>query len=125
MARIQVDIPTADGRSPGSLHVPDGAGPWPGVLFFPDGGGFREVVRTMADRLSAMGYVVLAPDVFYRAGQWGPFSMETVFSDKPQRARMNALLGGARGAVRHDPGLGRRRVRPAQETQRQAHQPVA
>jgi carboxymethylenebutenolidase len=92
MSRIQVDIPTADGRSPGSLHVPDGAGPWPGVLFFPDAGGLREVVRTMADRLSAMGYVVLVPDVFYRAGQWGPFSMETVFTDKAQRARMDDLV---------------------------------
>lgn len=28
MPRIDVQIPTSDGVSKGTLHVPDGAGPW-------------------------------------------------------------------------------------------------
>ncbi len=43
MARTAVEIPTPDGRSSATLHVPDGAGPWPGVLVFPDAGGAREI----------------------------------------------------------------------------------
>jgi carboxymethylenebutenolidase len=37
MRRLDVQIPAPDGRSNGTLHVPDGNGPWPGVLVFPDG----------------------------------------------------------------------------------------
>lgn len=45
--RLDVQIPAADGVSPGTLHVPDGAGPWPGVLVFPDAGGVRETMAQM------------------------------------------------------------------------------
>ena len=41
MPRLDVQIPTPDGHSPGTLHIPDGTGPWPGVLVFPDAGGVR------------------------------------------------------------------------------------
>ncbi len=36
MRRLDVQIPTPDGHSNGTLHLPDGDGPWPGVLVFPD-----------------------------------------------------------------------------------------
>ncbi len=39
MPRLEVEIPAADGRAAGTLHVPDGARPWPGVLVFADAGG--------------------------------------------------------------------------------------
>ena len=75
MRRLDVQIPAADGRSHGTLHVPDGDGPWPGVLVFPDAGGTRETFGQMGDRLAGMGYVALIPDIYYRAGQWAPFDM--------------------------------------------------
>jgi len=91
MRRLDVQIPTADGHSNGSLHLPDGDGPWPGVLVFPDAGGLRETFRRLGDRLASMGYVALIPDIYYRAGQWDPFDVATLFTDKDERARLFTL----------------------------------
>jgi carboxymethylenebutenolidase len=93
MPRLEVQIPAPDGDSPGTLHVPDGGGPWPGVLLFPDAGGARETIRAMGDRLAGMGYVVLVPDIYYRAGTWAPFDVNTLFTDPQERARMGTLAG--------------------------------
>jgi carboxymethylenebutenolidase len=49
MPCLDVEIPAPDGRSHGTLHVPDGEGPWPGVLMYPDAGGVRETYDTEAD----------------------------------------------------------------------------
>src|ERR1035441_5634643 len=91
MRRLHVQIPAPDGHSNGTLHVPDGNGPWPGVLVFPDAGGARETFRQMGDRLASMDYVALVPDIYYRAGQWAPFDMATVFTDTQERARLSRL----------------------------------
>ena len=91
--RIDVDITTPDGRCPATLHVPDGAGPWPGVVLFPDAFGARETIRVMADRLAGLGYVTLAPDVYYRSGGWAPFVTEAAFTDTAERARLFGLMG--------------------------------
>lgn len=93
MPRLDVEIPAADGRAGGTLHVPDDAGPWPGVLVFPDAGGARETMRVMADRLASMAYVALVPDIYYRAGDWEPFDVATLFTDQQERARMSTLTG--------------------------------
>lgn len=92
MPRLDVQVPTPDGQSNATLHTPDGDGPWPGVLVFPDAGGARETIRLMGDHLAGMGYVALVPDVYYRAGEWEPFDMSTLFSDPSQRARMGTLM---------------------------------
>jgi carboxymethylenebutenolidase len=91
MRRLDVQIPTPDGHSNGTLHVPDVNGPWPGVLVFPDAGGARETFRQLGDRLASMGYAALIPDIYYRAGQWAPFDVATVFTDKHERARLSSL----------------------------------
>jgi carboxymethylenebutenolidase len=93
MPRVDVEIPVPDGVSDGSLHVPDGDGPWPGVLVFPDAGGLRDTFREMGDRLAALGYVALVPDVFYREGDWAPFDMKTAFADEKERTRLFAFMG--------------------------------
>jgi carboxymethylenebutenolidase len=94
MPRIDVEIPTPDGRSAGSLHLPEGSGPWPAVLLLPDAGGRRETFEQMGDKLADLGYVALLPDVYYRAGDWAPFDMDTVFSNKDERARLGELMSG-------------------------------
>jgi carboxymethylenebutenolidase len=91
MRRLDVQIPTPDGHSRGTLHLPDGDGPWPGVLVFPDAGGARETIRQMGDRLASMGYVALIPDIYYRSGEWAPFDVATVFTDQRERARLSSL----------------------------------
>jgi carboxymethylenebutenolidase len=93
MPRLDVQIPAPDGLCPGTLHVPDGDGPWPGVLVFPDAGGVRETFGQMGDRLASMGYVALIPDIYYRAGEWVPFDVATLFTDQQERARLSGLAG--------------------------------
>jgi carboxymethylenebutenolidase len=91
MGRLDVRIPTPDGASSGTLHLPEGDGPWPGVLVFPDAGGARETFWRLGDRLAGMGYAVLIPDIYYRAGDWEPFDVASLFSDQSQRARLGHL----------------------------------
>jgi carboxymethylenebutenolidase len=91
--RLAVQIPAPDRHSPGTLHVPGGDGPWPGVLVFPDAGGVRETFGQMGDHLAGLGYVVLIPDIYYRAGEWAPFDVATLFTDPQERARMGGLVG--------------------------------
>lgn len=64
-----VDVKTADGVADAYLTRPEGDGPHPAVLFIMDGIGLRPRIAEMADRIAAQGYVVLAPNVFYRGGR--------------------------------------------------------
>lgn len=89
---MDVEIPAPDGTSNGSLHVPQGDGPWPGVLMYPDAGGLRDTFRQMGDQLAGTGYAVLIPDIYYRAGEWAPFDVNTLFTDPRERARMGTLV---------------------------------
>ncbi|HEX8865658.1 MAG TPA: dienelactone hydrolase family protein, partial [Lentzea sp.] len=57
------------------LVHPDGDGPFPAVLFYMDAFGLRPHLRSMADRLASAGYVVLVPNVFYRAGRTPVFDL--------------------------------------------------
>jgi carboxymethylenebutenolidase len=68
MMHETVEITTSDGVANAYLARPDG-GPHPGVLFIPDAFGLRPAIEQMVDRVAAGGYVVLAPNVFYRAGR--------------------------------------------------------
>jgi carboxymethylenebutenolidase len=92
MPRIDVQIPTRDGVSRGSLHVPDGEGTWPGVLVFTDIFGPRDAFLEIGDRLAGLGYVALIPDVYYREGDYKPFDVKTAFSDEQERNRLFGLM---------------------------------
>ncbi len=63
-----VDITTPDGVADAYLARPDEQ-PHPGVLFIMDAFGLRPTIAEMTERIAADGYVVLAPNVFYRAGR--------------------------------------------------------
>jgi carboxymethylenebutenolidase len=64
-----VDITTGDGVADAYLTRPEDDDPHPAVLFIMDAFGLRPRIQEMADRIAARGYVVLAPNVFYRAGR--------------------------------------------------------
>jgi carboxymethylenebutenolidase len=68
MQTSSVDITTPDGTADAYLARPDGDA-HPGVLFIMDAYGLRPTINQMVDRIAADGYVVLAPNVFYRAGR--------------------------------------------------------
>jgi len=67
MQSSSVDIKMPDGVADTYLARPDDR-PHPGVLFIMDAYGLRPTIEEMVDRIAADGYVVLAPNVFYRAG---------------------------------------------------------
>jgi len=79
-----VDITTPDGVADAYLARPDEQ-PHPGVLFIMDAFGLRPTIAEMIERIAADGYVVLAPNVFYRAGRSPVLPMPDL-SDPDQRA---------------------------------------
>ena len=91
MTVLDLTVAAPDGACPVSLHLPDGGGPWPAVIMYPDAAGVRPTFRAMADRLAALGYATLLPDVYYREGDWVPFDVHTVFSDPDERMRLTSL----------------------------------
>ena len=93
MPSASASIVTPDGTCPVTLHTPNGAGPWPGVVMYPDAGGVRPTFDEMAETLAGAGYAVLLPDVYYRQGDWQPFSMATAFTDPEERTRLFGMIG--------------------------------
>jgi carboxymethylenebutenolidase len=64
-----INVETPDGVADCYLTQPDDGAAHPGVLFVIDAIGLRQQIKDMADRIAARGYVVLAPNIFYRAGR--------------------------------------------------------
>jgi carboxymethylenebutenolidase len=62
-----IQFPAAEGTAEAYVARPDDQ-PHPGVLLFIDAFGLRPQIERMADRIALWGYVVLAPNVFYRSG---------------------------------------------------------
>lgn len=69
MPSRMLDVPTPDGTADAFLAVPDDGGSHPGVLLYMDAIGLRPMLYEMAEQLSAHGYCVLVPNVFYRTGR--------------------------------------------------------
>lgn len=64
-----IEIPAADGTAEALVARPShGVGPVPGVILYMDAFGLRPRIQDMAQRIANWGYVVLAPNVFYREG---------------------------------------------------------
>lgn len=83
-AHMRTEIETRDGKCPSYVYKPEGDGPWPAVLVLMDGIGIRPAMFELCERIAKMGYFVLAPDLFYRAGPYEPMNAKTLFSDPAQ-----------------------------------------
>jgi carboxymethylenebutenolidase len=92
MSREPVVISTADGDCPTSVFTPaSGTGPWPATILYMDGLGIRPTLFEMGQRLADAGFVVLLPDLFYRAGPYGPLDPRAVFATGDARKALGQL----------------------------------
>ena len=87
-----VEIPTSEGSADGFLYRPSGDGRWPGALYLVDAGGIRPSQQEMAKRLSARGYVVLLPNVFYRSSKSPVFDFPMKIGDERTTRRFVELM---------------------------------
>ena len=83
MSGVTVDIEAPEGVADAYLARPGAVAPQGGVLLLMDGFGLRPQIERMADRVAERGFVVLAPNVFYRAGRAPVISLEGL--DDPAR----------------------------------------
>jgi carboxymethylenebutenolidase len=93
-----IDVSTPDGVADCYLTRPADDEAHPGVLFLMDAIGLRPRIEEMADRIAAEGYVVLAPNVFYRAGR-APLWETPDLHDPDSRNRFFRTLGPLMGAL--------------------------
>jgi hypothetical protein len=76
-----IDVQTPDGTADCYLTRPSDDGPHPAVLLMIDAIGLRPRIEEMADRIARGGYVVLAPNVFYRVAALGGFHAGRMVTD--------------------------------------------
>ena len=91
MLEDTLDIPTADGAMPTFVCRPDRGGPLPAVFLLMDAPGIREELRDMARRMATVGYLVLLPNLYYRAGTDTYYGPDVLTAGSAEHARMRAV----------------------------------
>src|ERR1700743_157244 len=91
MIEHQIDIPAGAGRITAFIVHPERDGPHPVLLFYMDAPGVREELRDMARRLASVGYYVLLPNLYYRAGRDTMFGPDVLEQGSAERERMRAV----------------------------------
>lgn len=106
MAYSTTTVPTDAGDLPAHLWLPE-AGRGPGIALFQEIFGISDYVRRRAQDLADLGYVVLAPEMFWRSGDVGPFGWDRIEQAIGKVAELDwprAVLDGS-AAVQHLRGL--------------------
>ena len=91
MIEATLDIATQDGAMETFLCHPERGGPFPAVMLLMDAPGIREELRDMARRLGTVGYYVLLPNLYYRAGRDTIYGPDVRVRDSAEYARMRAV----------------------------------
>ena len=86
MIEQTLDIATKDGAMETFITHPERGGPYPAVFLMMDAPGIREELRMMARRLATVGYYVMLPNLYYRAGRDTIYGLD-VLKDGPERKR--------------------------------------
>jgi carboxymethylenebutenolidase len=88
-----IDINTADGTAKAAIITPaSGTETDKGVILYMDAFGPREALYWMGQRIADAGYRVLIPDLFYRAGSYGPFDAKTAFGQEDTKAQIMGMM---------------------------------
>jgi carboxymethylenebutenolidase len=85
------DIPTRDGRMETFICRPERGGPHPVVLFLMDAPGIRAELYDMARRLATVGYCVLLPNLYYRAGKDTKYGPDVLTHGSAEHQRMRSV----------------------------------
>ena len=91
MIEETVDITTADGPMETFICRPERGGSCPAVFFLMDAPGIREELRDMVRRLATVGYYVLLPNLYYRAGRDTIFGPDVLKEGTAEHTRMRAV----------------------------------
>lgn len=90
MIETTTDIVIADHAMETFICRPE-RGQHPPVLFLMDAPGIREELRDMARRLAAVGYCVLLPNLYYRAGRDTTYGPDVLVHGSAEHRRMRAV----------------------------------
>ncbi len=90
MIEQTLDIATKDGAMETFICQPE-RGAHPAVLLLMDAPGIREELRDMARRLATIGYVVLLPNLYYRAGRDTLYGPDVLEKGSAEQQRMRAV----------------------------------
>ena len=91
MLEDTLDIRTKDGGMETFVCRPERGGPYPPVLFLMDAPGIREELHDMARRLATIGFYVLQPNLYYRAGRDTKYGPDVLEEGSPDHTRMRAV----------------------------------
>lgn len=91
MIEQTIDVATGDGAMEIFICHPERGGPFPPVLFLMDAPGIREELRDMARRLGTVGYYVMLPNLYYRAGRDTVYGPDVLEQRSPEHTRMRAV----------------------------------
>src|SRR5688572_16623271 len=86
-----IDIATRDGAMETFICHPERGGSYPVVLFLMDAPGIRDELYDMARRLATVGYYVLLPNLYYRAGRDTKYGPDVLDKGSAEHARMRAV----------------------------------
>jgi carboxymethylenebutenolidase len=85
------DITTRSGAMETFICHPERDVPHPPVLLLMDAPGVREELCDMARRLATVGYYVLLPNLYYRAGKDTKYGPDVTTKGSAEQARMRAV----------------------------------
>ncbi|MCW2856224.1 MAG: dienelactone hydrolase family protein [Marmoricola sp.] len=94
-----IEIAAPDGDVEAWLSRPDDAADHPGVLLLIDAIGLRPEIERIADRIAAWGYVVLAPNLFYRTGTAAELAPTGDLTQPGERDAFFATVGPRMGGL--------------------------
>jgi len=86
-----LDIETRGGAMETFICRPERGGPYPPVLFLMDAPGIREELYDMARRLATVGYYVMLPNLYYRAGRDTKYGPDVLEHGSAEHTRMRAV----------------------------------
>ena len=95
-----LDIEAGDGRFQAYLASPRG-GKGPGIVLLQEIFGVNQHIRSVADQYAADGYVVLAPDLFWRSGP----RIELGYGDEDRQQAIGLMQACALATAQSDIAL--------------------